>query len=71
MRSLLRKVANISTITRRIARLWTDIHEKSPEVWLWTDWPKQFRNPRSAAVRNFAAKHRNQYFVLQVPAVAA
>ncbi len=39
--------------------LWTDIHAKSPEVWLWTDWPKQFRNPRSAAVRNFATKHRN------------
>lgn len=38
--------------------LWTDIHERNPNVWLWTDWPKQFQNPRSAAVHNFAQKRR-------------
>lgn len=40
--------------------LWTDIHAKHPEVWLWTDWPPQFRNPRSAAVHNFAQQHRKE-----------
>lgn len=40
--------------------LWTEIHAKQPDVWLWTDWPSQFRNPRSAAVRNFAQQHRKE-----------
>jgi 4-alpha-glucanotransferase len=27
-------------------------------VWLWTEWPEQYRDPRSAAVEEFAQEHR-------------
>jgi 4-alpha-glucanotransferase len=37
--------------------LWRYQHEKDPNVWLWTDWSKGYRDPRSATVRSFAGKY--------------
>ncbi len=34
------------------------MHGRDPNVWLWTDWPEQYRDPRSAAVEEFAREHR-------------
>jgi len=31
------------------------IHRRDPQVWLWTDWPPAYQDPRSDAVRWFAA----------------
>jgi 4-alpha-glucanotransferase len=36
-----------------------NIHRRNPEVWLWKDWPPEYRNPRSAAVAEFAEQHRD------------
>ena len=33
------------------------IHKTNPSVWLWTDWPTEFQNPRSAATREFAKRN--------------
>ncbi len=33
------------------------MHRADPNVWLWTDWPEQFRNPRAPAVAQFAQEH--------------
>lgn len=33
------------------------MHRRDPNVWLWTDWPKQYQNPRSAETREFAQSH--------------
>jgi 4-alpha-glucanotransferase len=33
------------------------MHAQDPNVWLWTDWPEQFHNPRSPEVAQFAAEH--------------
>lgn len=32
------------------------IHKQFPNIWLWTDWPEEFRDPRSEAVTAFARK---------------
>lgn len=32
------------------------IHRGRPEVWVWPDWPEEFREPDSAATRSFAAQ---------------
>ena len=34
-----------------------EMHRRNPDVWLWTDWPEEYRNPRSAATGEFAEKH--------------
>ena len=34
-----------------------EMHRRDPNVWLWTDWPEEYRNPRSAATGEFAEKH--------------
>jgi 4-alpha-glucanotransferase len=34
-----------------------EIHLRSPNVWLWTDWPSEFQDPRSPAVAEFAREH--------------
>lgn len=33
------------------------IHQRSPDVWLWTDWPEKYRDPESEATRAFAKEH--------------
>src|SRR6185437_8544680 len=31
-----------------------EMHRRDPNVWLWTDWPEEYRDPRSPAVAEFA-----------------
>ena len=37
-----------------------EMHRRDPNVWLWTDWPEPFRDPRSPAVAHFALEHQHQ-----------
>ncbi len=34
-----------------------EMHRRDPNVWLWTDWPEEYRDPRSTATCEFAEKH--------------
>ncbi len=34
-----------------------EMHTQNPNVWLWTDWPEQYHDPRSPAVAEFATEH--------------
>ncbi len=36
-----------------------EMHRQDPNVWLWTDWPRQFHDPASLAVTQFASEHRH------------
>jgi 4-alpha-glucanotransferase len=36
----------------------TDRHQADPNVWLWTEWPQEYRDPRSPAVIRFAHEHQ-------------
>ena len=33
------------------------MHRRDPDVWLWKDWPEQFRDPHAPAVAEFAAQN--------------
>lgn len=33
------------------------IHRAHPDVWLWSDWPVEYRDPDSEATRAFACEH--------------
>jgi 4-alpha-glucanotransferase len=33
------------------------IHRRNPDIWLWPDWPEEFREPDSPSTRSFAEKH--------------
>ena len=33
------------------------IHKQNPNIWIWPDWPKEYQDPDSSAVRDFAQKH--------------
>jgi 4-alpha-glucanotransferase len=33
------------------------LHEQNPEVWIWQDWPGEYQDPDSPAVKRFAARH--------------
>ncbi len=33
------------------------IHERCPDLWIWPEWPEEYRNPSSDAVQRFAAEH--------------
>ena len=35
------------------------VHSRNPDVWLWKDWPAEYHDPRSPAVAQFAAQHRD------------
>ena len=35
-----------------------EMHRRDPMVWLWTDWPEEYHDPESAAVREFAREKR-------------
>jgi len=37
-----------------------EMHRRDPKVWVWTDWPEEYRDPRSPAVREFAQKHADR-----------
>ena len=36
-----------------------EFHRRDPRVWLWTDWPEPYGDPRSAAVAQFAEEHQH------------
>ncbi|MBS1835689.1 MAG: 4-alpha-glucanotransferase [Acidobacteria bacterium] len=40
--------------------LYDAIHGEHPDVWLWQDWPEQYRDPASPAVGEFAAANATQ-----------
>ncbi len=33
------------------------LHKKDPELWIWPNWPEEYRDPESAATRAFQKKH--------------
>jgi 4-alpha-glucanotransferase len=33
------------------------IHARTPDVWVWADWPEEYRDPASEATLAFARKH--------------
>jgi len=33
------------------------LHQRNPDLWLWPDWPREYRDPASAETRAFAKKH--------------
>ncbi len=33
------------------------IHARQPDVWIWPDWPEEYRGPDSAGTRQFREKH--------------
>jgi 4-alpha-glucanotransferase len=33
------------------------LHARNPNVWIWTDWPPEYQDPRSPAVAEFAREH--------------
>jgi 4-alpha-glucanotransferase len=53
-------IANEGDILRLFATcsaLDEHFHRANPDVWLWTEWPAEFRDPDSSAVRHFAETH--------------
>ena len=42
-----------------------EMHRRDPNVWLWTDWPVEYRDPRSAATGEFAEKHKDRILFFQ------
>jgi 4-alpha-glucanotransferase len=36
-----------------------EMHRQNPNVWLWTEWPEEYRDPQSPAVARFAEEHRS------------
>ena len=36
------------------------LHAENPGLWVWPDWPEEFRDPDSAAVKQFAAEHERE-----------
>ena len=37
-----------------------EMHGRNPHVWLWTDWPAEYREPGSPAVAEFAQQHQRE-----------
>jgi 4-alpha-glucanotransferase len=37
-----------------------EMHRQDPNVYLWTDWPEEYRDPKSPAVSRFAKEHERQ-----------
>jgi len=55
-----------------------EMHRRDPNVWLWTDWPKEYRDPDSFATNEFFKKYHERilFFVflqwqIQIQAAAA
>ena len=36
------------------------LHIRNPDLWVWPDWPAEYRDPSSDAVRRFAAAHERE-----------
>ena len=43
-----------------VAALDEVLHGRNPEVWLWRDWPAEYQDPHSPAVREFAIEHSRE-----------
>ena len=37
-----------------------EMHRRDPNVWLWTDWPEPYRDPRSREVAEFSEEHERE-----------
>jgi 4-alpha-glucanotransferase len=35
------------------------MHRRNPNVWIWQDWPEEYRDPESPAVKAFAARRKH------------
>jgi len=42
-----------------------EMHRCDSNVWLWTQWPEEYRDPRSTAVREFAEANRQRVRLFQ------
>jgi 4-alpha-glucanotransferase len=40
--------------------LYDEMHRRDPNVWVWADWPEEYRDPTSAAVHGFERDHADQ-----------
>jgi 4-alpha-glucanotransferase len=36
------------------------LHAANPDLWVWPDWPNEYRNPESPAVKDFARGHERE-----------
>jgi 4-alpha-glucanotransferase len=36
------------------------LHLRNPEVWVWRDWPEEFRDPSNSSVKSFAEQHERE-----------
>jgi 4-alpha-glucanotransferase len=36
------------------------IHQRRPDVWIWPEWPEEYRDPGSETVRRFAERYRSR-----------
>jgi 4-alpha-glucanotransferase len=36
------------------------LHSRNPDLWIWPDWPEQYRDPASPAVAAFAREHSRE-----------
>jgi 4-alpha-glucanotransferase len=36
------------------------LHTANPDLWVWPDWPEEYRDPASPAVLRFAAQHQKE-----------
>ena len=45
--------------------LWEEMHARDAGLWLWPDWPQEFRDPRSPTVADFAKEQRTRILFYQ------
>ncbi len=36
------------------------LHAANPNLWVWPDWPEEYRDPESPSVKRFAASHQRE-----------
>ena len=53
-----------------IARSTSGCTGRDPKLWIWPDWPPEYRDPDSDATRAFRQKHWRSVMFYAVPAVA-
>jgi 4-alpha-glucanotransferase len=42
-----------------------EMHRRDPNIWVWTDWPQEFREPCSPAVHEFAQQHHQRVLFIK------
>ena len=65
MIDIFRSKANLSTTSPSIARSTRKCTGEIRNVWLWTDWPPPFHDPRSPAMAEFARQHHRDALFYQ------